>query len=398
MEVGIVGKPNIGKSTFFSAATLSAAEIASYPFTTIKPNVAVGYAITDCPCKELQIECAPNNSKCKNGKRLIPVQLIDVAGLVPGAHEGKGLGCQFLDDLRQAHALIHILDISGSSDDEGKSCKAGDHDPANDVKFLEDEIDYWFLGIVKKQWDKLSRQIQSQHEDFYKFLAENLAGIGILEDHIRKAIKELDLDIEKPNGWDDDDLLKFTRACRRHSKPIVIAANKCDISNSKDNFDKVSEQFPDYKMIPCSAESELALVRAADKGLIKYTRGDSSFEIVGDMDEKQKKALGFIKEQVMDKFGSTGVEDVLNTAVFDLLELIPVYPVEDENKFSDKNGNALPDVYLMPKGSTAIELAYKVHTSIGDGFITAINCRTKRKIGKEYELQSNDIIKIVAKS
>ena len=115
IEIGLAGKPNAGKSTFFKSATLIDVAIANYPFTTIEPNVGIAYVRTRCVCRELGIDCG----KCVDGWRFIPVKLIDVAGLVPGAHEGRGLGNEFLDNLRQAEGVIHVVDASGSTDEEG---------------------------------------------------------------------------------------------------------------------------------------------------------------------------------------------------------------------------------------------------------------------------------------
>src|SRR3989344_2853460 len=131
MLIGLVGKPSVGKSTFFKASTLVDVAIASYPFTTIKPNRGVGYVKVDCIDKEFGLKCQPNHGFCINGIRFVPVELMDVAGLVPGASEGRGLGNRFLDDLRQADAFIHIVDISGTTDAEGKQTK--DYNPCNDV-------------------------------------------------------------------------------------------------------------------------------------------------------------------------------------------------------------------------------------------------------------------------
>ena len=397
MEIGIVGGANRGKSTLFSAVTAAKAEIANYPFTTVKANVAVGYVTAKCPDVEFGVKCNPNNSDCKDGVRFIPVKMIDVAGLVPGAHEGKGLGNQFLDDLRQAYALIQVIDLGGTTDIEGKPCKPGEGDPVEDVEFLREEVDAWFYGIIEKIWEQFARKVQYEHEDFYKFVGEKLAGIGVHEKHIREAVAELSLDIEHPADWGDR-LEEFAKKVRELSKPMIVAGNKSDVEGAGESLEKIKEKYPDLKIVPCSADSELALNRAAKAGLIDYSPGDSDFKIAGDVSDEQKKGLEFIREKVLKKYGSTGVQELVNTAVFDLLGLIAVYPVEDENKLSDKKGNVLPDAYLVPKGSTALELAFKVHTSIGENFVAAIDARTKMKLGKDHELKDGDVIKIFAKS
>ena len=137
MLIGIVGKPSCGKSTFFNAQTLANVEIANYPFTTIKPNHGTGYVRVDCVDREFNTKCNPRFGYCIESNRFVPVELLDVAGLVPGAHEGKGMGNQFLDDLNQADVLIHIIDVAGSTNEKGESVPALSYNPANDIKFLE---------------------------------------------------------------------------------------------------------------------------------------------------------------------------------------------------------------------------------------------------------------------
>jgi len=321
-----------------------------------------------------------------------------VAGLVPGAHEGKGLGNQFLDDLRQAHALIQTVDLSGGTDIEGQPCPVGTYEPWKDVDFLREEIDQWLYGIVQKIWNEFARRVQLQHENFYQFMGEKLAGIGILEGHVRAAVQELGLEVSKPADWGDEKLLEFTKKVRELSKPIIIAGNKCDVGPAKENLEEIQKRFPEILIEACSAESELALNRAAKAGLIKYQPGEGDFEIVGDLDEKQKHGLELIREHVLKPWGSSGVQKILNRAIFELLNLIVIYPVEDEHKWCDKKGNVLPDAYLLPKGATALELAYKVHTSIGDNFVAAINAKTHMKMGKDHKLEDGDVVKIFAKT
>jgi hypothetical protein len=157
MLIGLVGKPNVGKSTFFKACTLAEVDIASYPFTTIQPNQGVGYVRVKCP--ESEKKCQPNHGFCLKGERFIPVKLIDVAGLVPEAHLGKGRGNEFLDDLREADLLIHILDSSGKTNENGEPTQ--NYDINKDVEFLEKEIDMWIFGILQKNWKNLERKAKS---------------------------------------------------------------------------------------------------------------------------------------------------------------------------------------------------------------------------------------------
>jgi ribosome-binding ATPase YchF (GTP1/OBG family) len=394
MEIGVVGKPNVGKSTFFSAATLAPAEIAAYPFTTIDANRGVMYVRAKCPHVEFKMECNPRNSQCENGIRLVPVEAIDVAGLVPDAHKGKGLGNKFLDDLRQASALIHIVDASGATDSEGNPCDVGEHDPLEDVQFLEREINHWIKGILFKDWHRLSKQIEMDGAKVERILAEKLTGLGITEGMIHAALRDAGLG-EKTTQWSEEDLLNLSHHIRRHSKPMIIAANKCEIAPEV-NLKKLNE-LKDYVVIPTCSEVELALRRASKGDLIDYVPGSSQFNINEgkDLTDAHKNAFKKI-QHILEKIGDTGVQRCVEDAVFTLLDLIVVYPVEDETHLTDKDGRVLPDAYLMKKGSTAVDLAYKVHTDLGDNFIRAIDARTRRIVGHDHQLNDGDVIKIVA--
>jgi hypothetical protein len=395
MILGIVGKPNAGKSTFLSAATLSNVEIADYPFTTIKPNQAIGFVRVKCPHLELGIECNPVNSKCFNGERFVPVSLIDVAGLVPEAHKGKGLGNQFLSDLMQADALIHVVDASGSTDLEGKPVSKNSHNPVEDIIFLEKELNYWIKGILTKNWVKISKQAGNDFALTVKLLAKQLSGLKISEDNVKNVLIEGGFQ-KKLVDWSEEELLRFSEMIRKKSKPILIAANKVDIEGSEKNVEVLKKSFPDYKIVSCSAESELALRKAVKSEIISYLPGNNYFEFKRkDLPEKQLKALEFIKKNVLEKFNGTGIQKAINSTVFELLDMIVVFPVQDSHKWVSGKGNVLPDAFLLKKGSTAIDLAVKIHSEFGKKFLGAIDCRTQKKIGREHELKNGDVVKIL---
>jgi len=374
MEIGITGKPSSGKSSFFKAATMIDIPISARPFTTIKPNIGVSYVSSPCPCKGLNVICNPKNSLCIERTRFIPIKIWDLPGIIRGAHEGRGLGLEFLNKIVQTEILIHIVDTSGKTDSEGNPTES--HDPIKDIQFLNEEIELWFEDVIKRNLEKI--QDPKKAEGI-------LAGIGIKQKHIEEAIKKVGLHPEK-----------LAKELRKLSKPIVIAANKIDIPSSAANFNRLMETIKE-PVIPCSAESEIALRAASKKGLINYVPGRSVFSIKGELKEEQKRALEIIKKNVLEKYGSTGVQYALNIAVLDVLKYIPVYPVENENKFSSKKGDVLPDAFLMPPGSTAKDLAFAVHTDIGQKFAGAIDARTKKRIGEDYILKKNDIIKILTR-
>jgi len=387
MLIGVVGKTNTGKSTFFSAATLVDAKIAPFPFTTIEPNLGKAYVRAPCPCKELGVKCAPRNSLCEDGTRLIPIDLIDVAGLVPDAHLGKGLGLKFLDDLRAADALIQVVDVSGTTDAEGNPTDF--YDPANEIIFLEEEMSHWIAGIIKRSWSRVKgKDIDS--------IAGLLSGLKMSQEDVERAAAQLFLTKEDIN-WSDADILAFSREVRKVSKPILIAANKIDLQQGEKNYRGLKEKFKERIIVPTCAEAELALRKAARQGAINYVPGDNNFKVLSqDLPERQLAALNFIREKVLIPYNGSGVQELINGAAFDLLDLIVVYPVEDEGKFADHFGNVLPDAVLLKRGSTALDLAAKIHTDLAQHFICAINARTRMRVGKEHVLKKGDVIKIVS--
>lgn len=391
MLLGLVGKPSCGKSTFFKSATLSDVLIASYPFATIEPNHGIGYVRVQALCEELGVKCNPRTGFCTGKTRFVPVELMDVAGLVAGASEGKGLGNKFLDTLRQADMFIQIVDVSGTTDIEGRE---GDGDPVEDVKMLETELNKWYGAIFKKVWDKLSRTIQSTKQNFAKVVSEQFSGLRVTEGDVKTVLTKLKLNPDIPTSWSEKDLANFTETLRHLTKPMLIAANKIDKPNAAENLEKLKSEFPNIQIIPCSADAELSLRQAAKAEMIGYIQGESSFKINEDkVNSKQREALESIQKNVLDKFGSTGIQDVLDKAVFDLLDYIAIFPAG--SKLADSKGNVLPDCFLLRNGSTALDFAYSLHTDIGDKFVKAIDVRTKQAVGKDHPLKHRDGIEIM---
>ena len=397
MLLGLVGKPSCGKSTFFKSLTLADIAIAPYPFTTIKPNRGAGHIRLKCVDTDFHEQCNPREGYCLEHNRFVPVEVLDVAGLVPGAHEGKGLGNQFLDDLRQADALIHVVDASGSANEKGEIGKPGSYDPVNDVLFLEEEIDQWYFGLMKKSWEKFAKIAFLEHKKLGEAIASQFSGLGVTEANVDRVIEVLKLDRENPLKWSEDNLKAFATGLRRTTKPMLIAANKCDLPMAAENVKRLQQQFPHYKIVPCSADAELTLKMAAKAGLIKYIPGDSKFEIINEpsLQPQQKQALEFIKTTVLDVYGGTGVQQAINTAVFDLLGYVAIFP-GGMSKLADQYGRVLPDCFLMPPGTTAIDFAFKLHTDFGKNFIRAIDVRKRMPVGKEHLLQNRDVIEIVS--
>ena len=401
MLIGIVGKPSAGKSTFLNAACMTNAKVGSYPFTTIEANPGISYVKRKCICQELNVNDEPKNSTCEAGIRFAPVDLLDVAGLVPGAHEGKGMGNKFLNDLSRASILLHIVDFSGSLNEKGEDVKPGTRDPLDDMKFLEDEISQWIKKIITRtDWDRFVRTTHMNKIPIQSAITKRLTGIGVKEFQVSIALKQANLTTKSIRDWNDDELLSFSRSLQHISKPIIIVANKVDKKEAIENYERISKM-PEYKgnIFPCSALAEFYLRTFANDGIIDYIPGAPDFKIKDpeSISQKKKITLERMREEILSKFGSTGVQDALNKAIFDVLDYIYVYPVNDANKFTDHDGRVLPDVFLVKKGTKLIEfVAEKIHTDLAEHFIFGVNAKNKKRLGEDYELQPDDVIKIQA--
>jgi ribosome-binding ATPase YchF (GTP1/OBG family) len=321
--------------------------------------------------------------------------MIDVAGLVPGAHEGKGLGNKFLDDLRQADVLIHVVDISGSMNEKGEAVAMGSHDPIQDVKFLEEELDLWMLGILQNNWNKFVRTPITGKQQLIDSLAQNLSGLGVKPEQLDKALMRTKLAEKKLVDWTPEEQRVFITDLRKLSKPIVIAANKMDLPPSVENLKRVREAFPHLSVFACSGEAELTLKKAAKAGIIDYTPGDANFTLKKELSEAQKQGLEYIRKNVLEKLGGTGVQETLDRTVLNALGYKAIFPGGTKG-LTDSQGRTLPDCFLMPASSTTLDFAFKLHTDFGKNFIKAIDVKTKMLLGKDHVLKHRDVIEIVA--
>jgi ribosome-binding ATPase YchF (GTP1/OBG family) len=386
ITVGLAGKPNAGKSTFFRAATRAEAEVGNYPFTTIDANRGVAAVRTDCPCDDID-DLEGYCGNCRKGRRYVPVELVDVAGLVPDAHKGRGLGNQFLDELRQADVILHVVDASGGTDEEGEPVEVGEHDPQEDIEFLEHEMEMWIAGVLRDNLNGLVRRSKTPDFELDDALSDVLTGVGASERDVQRALRTVEL---PPVGdWGNDEVEELAREVRRLSKPILVVGNKVDVAPD----DYVEALLADGA-VPASAESELALRRADESGVVDYAPGNASFDITGEVSGEQRAGLERVRD-VVEEHGGTGVQDALDTAVYDLLNRITAYPVENENRWTDGSGNVLPDAFLLRNGATPRDLAYAIHSDIGEAYHHAVDGRTKQRISDDTELEEGDVVKVV---
>jgi len=397
IRVGLIGKTNAGKTTFFNSATSSNEEISTYPFTTKHAKIGNASVISLCVHREFNLKDSPKNSTCIDGWRFIPIELVDLPGLIKGAWEGKGLGNQFLSVAAQSDVLLHIVDASGSIDSSGRLAEPGTGDPIADVSDIEEEMILWYLKLFEGNRDKIIRSINSG-SDAVQSITEIFQGIGVKEWHVKRALEENELNDKKIGDFDPLQSRRFASTLRELSKPTLIVANKVDLSAAADNFKRLREHNKHMLVVPCSADAELTLRRAQVKGLIRYFPGDERFEIneKTSLNEKQKWALNFIRKDILGEYLQTGVQFSLNVAVFKLLNMNVVYPVADPGKLSDKRGNVLPDAYLMRSGSSVGDLATEIHSDLAKGILYAVDVRNGLRLPINYLVKDRDVLSIIS--
>ncbi|EAA31468.3 P-loop containing nucleoside triphosphate hydrolase protein [Neurospora crassa] len=375
--IGLVGKPSAGKSSTLNSLTDASSKVGNFPFTTIDPQRAIGYLQIDCACARYNVSerCKPNYGSCVNGKRSVPIELLDVAGLVPGAHEGKGLGNKFLDDLRHADALIHVVDASGTTDAEGKVTRG--YDPSVDIAWLRSEIVAWIKGNLWEKWGSIKRRHIAVKATAVETLQAQFSGYGSTAAVVARTLDKLGLK-EPLEEWSEETVDRVVNAFTDEKFPTVIALNKIDHPDADKNIAKIAKMQDPNSIVLCSAISEIFLRKMAKQGYIKYTEGsefvDTREDLIADgdpdggglkeLDEKNRNRIENLKDMVLYRFGSTGVNQVLSKAA-EILGLVPVFPVRNTTTFTSganesANKAVFRDCVLVKKNSTVADVARKI--------------------------------------
>ena len=359
MKLGIVGLPNVGKSTLFNSITKAGAQAANFPFCTIDPNVGV-VAVPDERIEKL--------GKLYNTKKVTPatIEFVDIAGLVKGASKGEGLGNQFLANIREVDAIVHVVRCF---DDDNVIHVDGSVDAIRDIETINLELIFADLEVLEKRIAKVAKTARMD----------------------KTAAKELDLlerfkaHLEANNAarslvTDDEDEIKFRREFNLLTdKPVIYAANVEDGDLADDGAS--NEQVKKVREFAAGEGSEVFVISARTE------------EEISELDDAEKKefleAMG-LKESGLEK---------LVRASYDLLGLMSFLTAgEDECR-----------AWTIKKGTKAPQAAGKIHTDFERGFIKAevinyqdlldngsiVAAKEKgivRIEGKEYVVQDGDVI------
>ena len=386
--LAFVGKPSAGKSSFLNSVTNSKAKVGAYPFTTIDPNHGTAVFPTPCPCGDEGWEgglCTPRSGVCTHGThpphtRYIPIPVLDVAGLVPGAAEGEGLGNKFLDDLRQAKILVHVVDVSGTTDERGKEARG--YDPQADVAWLIDELVSWVAGNLEAKWGNTAKRHARTRGRIVDTLQAQLSGYGTKPALTARLVAALGFhDSVDLAAMEPEDIRNIAATFVDLRFPIIYALNKIDHPDADLNILNVVQACGEDRAVLCSAKAEIALKKWAAKGYITYTPGSDTVEKSPSFPEKYAASLESIEDLVLYRHGGTGVHDVIQMAVSQL-GLFPVYPIASfssaraidapststasSSSSSSTPGGCFPDVVMVAPGTTARSLAIKhIHALFG---------------------------------
>lgn len=337
-----------------------------------------------------------------NGLRSVPIELLDVAGLVPGAHQGRGLGNKFLDDLRHADALIHVVDVSGTTDAEGKATRG--YDPSVDIEWLRGEILRWVEGNLMEKWGSIKRRHVAIKANPVDTLQGQFSGYGSTRDVVARTLDRLALK-EPLDAWSNETISRVVDQFVEEKFPIVLALNKIDHADADKNIAKIAKMVPATRMVLCSAISEVFLRKLAKQGYVRYVEGSEFVDTRDDLieqgeadggglkecDEKLKTRIENLKDMVLYRFGSTGVVQVLSRAA-DVLGLVPVFPVKNTHTFgAASTGPVFRDCVLVKKNSTVSDVARKI---MGDAPINFIEGEGGRRVAEDavVSVGKNDIL------
>ncbi|KAK5136521.1 hypothetical protein LTR08_002865 [Meristemomyces frigidus] len=416
--IALVGKPSSGKSTTLNSLTDYSAKVGNFPFTTIDPNRAIGYLQIPCACSRpnlpgnqpanpgeappFQQRCKPNYGFCHAGTRSVAIDLLDVAGLVPGAHQGKGLGNKFLNDLRTADAMIHVVDVSGTTDAEGKATRG--YDPSADIIWLRSEIVAWVLGNLMHKWGGIKRRHTAVKATAIETLQAQFSGYGSTHAVVARTLDRLPALTKQPlQEWTDPTIAAVVNAFVDEKFPTIIALNKIDHADADKNVAKIAKLEKPERLVLCSAISEVFLRKLAKQGFIQYTPGSEVVLTREDLleageadggglkplDDKLKTRIENLKDLVLYRFGSTGVNQVLTRAA-ELLGLVPVFPVKNVATFGSGGGMmgdvgqpVFRDCVLVPRGSTVRDVYRKI---MGDAPLAYVEAVGGVRVGEEDEV------------